>query len=889
MDKWHTMKVEDIIKNLQTSEKGLKKAEAKLRLQKYGLNVLVSKKRREALTIFFEQFKSILVLLLVVAAFVSAFLGEQTNAVAIGAIVVLNAYLGFRQDYKAEKAIEALKKLVVSKVVVEREGEKIELDASELVPGDMVLLEDGNRIPADIRLIEVLNLRIDEASLTGESTPVEKETDVLKDVPVADRKNMTFMGTLVSYGRGKGVVVSTGMSTEIGRIAKLVEEREEPTPLQEKLEYFGKFIGKAVIVIAIIIFLLGILRSGNISDVSALNLYFLTSVSLAVAAIPEGLPAVATLTLAIATQRMLKKNSAVKRLASVEALGDVTVICADKTGTMTSNEMTIRKIWASGKIIDVTGSGFEPIGDFLYNGKKIDPKIEASLEMLIKIGSICNDSILKKDKSWYIIGDPTEGALKVLASKAGIKEDYPRINEIPFSSNTKRMTTVNKVRGETIAYMKGAPEIMLKLCDKIYINKRLTESDREKILEVTEKMASQGLRVLGFAYKEVQGKYSIENVEKGLTFVGLAGMIDPPKKETKTAIKLCQQAGIDIIMITGDHKLTAEAVAKEIGFTGKAVTGEEIDKMTEAELEKSVEEDKIFARVTPEHKLRIVSILEKKGHIVAVTGDGTNDAPALKKATIGVAMGIKGTDVAKEASDMILLDDNFSTIVSAVREGRKVFDNIKKFVRYLIGANVGEVLLVASTFFFLPLDLLPILFPIQLLWINIVTDGFPALALGVEREEENIMRRKPRDPRESILFGSLPFLLAAGIIVSVSTFIAFLIGLQTSLSIARTMAFSTMVIIEVIYVLNCRSELKSVFTNNPFKNKQLLLSIIGAIIAQIIIVQTEVLDIIFETEPLNFIQWSFVLGLALLGLFIIPRIFLRKTFKSFDYTKTRIH
>lgn len=875
---WHTMDVKDVMKNLETSEKGLDHEEADLRLKEYGLNRFSTKKRRTNLIIFLEQFKSFLVLLLIIATIISIFLRMYLNAAAIGLIIILNALLGFYQEYKAEKAIEELKKLIVSKVTVIREGEHHEVSTDKIVPGDIVLLEDGNRVPADIRLMEVSNLKTDESMLTGESAPVIKDAKLINDVQMPDRNNMVFMGTLIEYGRGKGIVVSTGMRTEMGKIAGLVQQQEEENLLQKKLEDFGKSLGIIVMIIAFIIFIIGILR-----EEEPFNM-FLIAMSLAVAAVPEGLPAVVTLTLAIGTQKMLKRNVAIKKLAAVESLGSVTVICADKTGTMTTNEMTVRKIWVPSKIIEVTGVGFEPKGNFLINGKKLG-SLPEDVKLLLEIGDVCNDSVLKKGNEWKIIGDPTEGALKVLARKAGIKTECSREKEIPFSSDRKIMTTTHKINKKYFAYSKGAPEQILKIC------KNLGKEEKEKIIRIVHEFASNGLRVLAFSYKELREDYKIESVEKDMTFVGLAAMIDPPRKETKEAIKLCKQAGIKVIMITGDHKLTAKAVASEIGLYGKSITGEELENMNEDELEKVVDDVVVFARVSPEHKLRIVDALKKKGHIVAVTGDGVNDAPALKRAEVGIAMGLKGTDVAKEGADMILLDDNFSTIVFAVKEGRRVYDNIKKFVRFLLSSNFGELFLViAAVLLGLPMPLLPL----QILWINIITDSFPALSLGTELAEKDIMKRKPRDPKESILHSSLPFILFTSFLSFLSALCVFFWELFIGHSLglpaifveqkARTMAFTTSIMFELFFALNCRSEKKSVFSINPLTNKKLVISIIVSIILQFFVIYVPFLQAVFGTVPLGFWDWIKIFIFSCVGFFVFPQIFMRKTIHSIDYT-----
>lgn len=872
------MSPDEIFTSLKTSKNGLKDTEVNARLERYGYNKLKSKKNKNAFVIFLEQFKSFLVILLLVAVAISIILGIYSDsehfvdAAVIGAILVVNAILGFYQEFKAEKTLEALKRLVVTKVLVVRNGKHVEINTEEIVPGDVVILESGNRIPADIRLFETLDLKIDESALTGESLPVKKTTKVLNDVQLSDRNNMAFMGTLISYGRGTGIVVSTGMSTEMGKIAHMVQEREETTPLQKKLQKFGKSLGALVLVITLIIFILGALRNEDVFNM------FMTAMSLAISAVPEGLPAVITLTLAIGTQRLLKRNSIVKRLAAVEGLGSTTVICADKTGTMTTNEMTVRKVWVSGKTIEITGVGFEPKGEFLLNKKPIDPQKEGSLNLLLKISCDCNDSELKGPE-WSVIGDPTEGALKVLAMKGGVDKNSSRVDEIPFSSERKMMTTIHKNNNGYVAYTKGAPETVLEVCDKLYVSKKLGTRDKEKIMEVVRKLSSQGLRVLAFSYKDIGNKYSLKNAESGMTFTGLAAMIDPPRKETKQALRLCKQAGIRTIMITGDHELTAKAIGAEIGLTGDVMRGDELEKLSDNELEKAVEKTAIFARISPQHKMRIIDTLRAKGHIVAMTGDGVNDAPALKKADIGVAMGIKGTDVAKEAADMILLDDNFSTIVSAVEEGRGIFDNIKKFIKFLLAANFDELMLITAVVFLNIKDpatgmlAIPLL-PVQILWLNLITDGFPALALGVDPKEKDIMKRPPRNPKKGILNGLLLFIIVASLIAFASAFILFnIVIISDGLDKARTMVFTQTMLFEFFLVFNCRSEKKSAFRLNPSENKKLLLAIFVSLALQVLIIYTPVLQAIFNIVPLNLYDWLLVVAFSATALLVLPEVF----------------
>ena len=863
MKPWHSTEIDDVLSELKTTKKGLDHAHSRSRLEEYGKNELIKKANRSPLKMFVGQFKSILVIILIIAAGISLALGELPDGIAIGVIVLLNAFFGFHQEYKAEKAIEALKKMVVPKIIVYRDGKPIEVSARDIVPGDVVDLEEGNRVPADIRLFEVTNLRIDESALTGESTAVTKVIKVLKEkIQTGDKINMAFMGTLVSAGRGKGVVVATGMKTELGKIASLVQEKEEPTPLQIKLDKFGITIGKLTLVIAVGVFLFGMF-------VVQLELFtiFLTSVSLAVAVIPEGLPAVVALTLSLGTQRMLKKNVVIRKLASVEALGSATVICSDKTGTMTTNEMTVEKIYTDGKIIDVTGTGFDPTGEFTINGRPINTKTVKGLENVFRVSMMCNNSILRKDKDWKVIGDPTEGAMKVAAMKSGFKEEYERLDEIPFSSFRKKMTTINKVGNKNIAYTKGAPEIVLDDC-------KVTKAEKDKVMKIVHEFAENGMRVLGLAYKEVGKTYTLKKVESGMKFVGLVAMIDPPRKETKNSIKLCKEAGIRTIMMTGDHKLTAQSIAHKIGIEGDVITGNDIDEMSEKDLTEKVKTVSIFARISPEHKLKIVKTLQASGEVVAVSGDGVNDAPALKAAEIGVAMGIKGSDVSKEAASMILLDDNFSSIVSAIEEGRGVYNNIKKFVRYLLAANGGEILFITVPIMlaFAP-ELLPTLLPVQLLWINLITDGIPALALGVDPKEKDIMKVRPRSPKESILQYSWTFIIAGGVISFLVVFAVFMMYIDSGIDKARTMAFSTLVIFEMFFVFNCRSDTRGVFRFNPFNNKWLIIAVISSIILQVAVVHLEFFQTFLGTVPLELEEWAMVFAFGSIGLFVIPEFF----------------
>ncbi|MEM5797718.1 MAG: calcium-translocating P-type ATPase, SERCA-type [Candidatus Aenigmatarchaeota archaeon] len=874
---WHTLDSAEVLKELNTSESGISELEAQIRLKATGYNELKEKKKITPLTLFLNQFKSFLVLILVIAAVISYLIENIIDAILIGIIIIVNALFGFIQEFKAEKTLESLKKLSAPHAKVIRDGKEKLVDARELVPGDILVINEGDRIPADARIIEAFNLKVDESSLTGESIPVTKFDKILKDAPLPERRNMLYMGTVATYGRARAVVVNTGMSTEIGKIATLIQTTEQETPLQAKINSFGKWLGVIAIIIAGVAALIGVLK--NYAPVDML----LTSAALAVSAVPEGLPALLTITLAIGVQTMSRNKAIVRKLSAVETLGSTTVILADKTGTMTTNEMTVKKIFVNNQEIDVGGSGFEPVGEFSIKGKTIDPKKNNELVTALTISALCNNAVLTKENKWQIIGDPTEGALLVAAQKAGLdiknlNKKYPRVNEIPFSSERKMMSTVHKVGKTLFVYSKGAPEVILSRCNRILRNShesRLTEIQKQDILATVRELAGKGLRLLAVAYNETK-EHHHENLEKNLVFVGLLGMIDPPRPEVKNAIKTCSEAGIKVIMITGDHKDTAVAIARDIGLLkdGKILTGEELDKLNDNELEKIIEDVEVYARVSPVHKSRIVRLLRKKGHIVAVTGDGVNDAPALKDAHIGVAMGIKGTDVAKEASEMVLSDDNFSTIVKAIEQGRIIYDNIRKFIRFILAVNFDEIFYITLAILLgLPLPLLPI----QILMINLMTDSLPALGLGLDAKDENIMKRKPRNPKESILSRMLPFILVAGIVDAIASLALFLITLELHDSIdkVRTIIFTNEVLFELFFVFNCRSENKSVFQINPFSNKFLTLSVIGALLLQIAIVYLPFFNIVFHTVPLNLFDWLLIIPFAATGLLVLPKLFIR--------------
>ena len=875
----HSKNTNEVFNELKTGKEGLTEKEADIRLKKYGPNEIKQKKKISPLKIFLNQFNNIVIYILIFALAISVFLGETIDAIVIGIIVIANAILGFIQEYKAEKSIEALKKLTSLKATVIREGKEKDIDAKLLVPGDIIKLETGDKLPADCRIYELINLQTQEAMLTGESTPVKKELKTLAEkTPLADRLNMAFSGTIITNGKGRAIVTSTGMQTEIGKIATLIEEVEpELTPLQKKLNTLGKKIGLAVILISIIVFLAQLFKNpvilGHLTSFQFLEFLegsreiFLTAIALAVAAIPEGLPAVVTIGLAIGIKKMVKRNALNRRLPSVETLGSTTVICTDKTGTLTKNEMTVKKIYANGKIIDVTGSGYETKGTFLFNNKKINEK---EIDLLLKIGALNNDASFH-DKN--VIGDPTEAALIVSAAKAGInkgplQKKYPRKNEIPFTSERKIMTTLHNINRSDVAYVKGAPEVVLNLCKSIYEAgriKKLTEQKKKEILETNIDFANNALRVLGFAFKTVMDK---SRTEKNLIFVGLQAMIDPPREEVKVAIKKCKKAGIKTVVITGDHETTAKAVAKAIGIDGKSITGAELEKIKEEDLEAHIEEIVIYARVNPEHKIRIVDALKKKGHIVAMTGDGVNDAPALKKADIGIAMGITGTDVAKEASDMILTDDNFASIVNAVEEGRGVYDNIRKYFSYLISGNIGEVLIIFLSIIFgwsLPMT------ATQILLINLVTDGLPAVALSSDPYEPNAMSRKPRKQKEPIYHNLKPFLLyypAALIIVALGVFYYFNF-VKENLFQAQTSVFLTVAMFELYQAFACRSTIYPAIKVGLFKNKWLILAVLSSFAFVAAAIFIPAFGSYLDMVPITVAEFLIIVALSSIGAIII--------------------
>jgi Ca2+-transporting ATPase len=886
---WHSKETKEVLADLKADPKGLSREEAERRLTEFGYNELKERKRTTPLQIFLGQFKDVFVIMLLVATAISFLIGENVDAITIAVIVILNSVVGFIQEYRSERAMEAMKKLTAPKARVLRDDDETVIPAREIVPGEIVLLEAGDRVPADGRLLEVVDLKADEAVLTGESTAVNKDLGVVGEkTPVADRSNSVFMATHINYGRGKAVITSTGMNTEFGKIAEMVQTMEEDeTPLKQKLESFAKKLGIIIIAIVAVIlilelyevFILGV--TNGLGALASIINAFETSIALAVSAVPEGLPAVVTVSLALGARELAKRNAIIRKLSSAETLGATTYICSDKTGTLTKGEMTARKIYVNGKIFDVTGTGYEPKGGFLENDNIVDLKENAELALLLKAAAL-NTNAHYDGKS--VIGDTTEGALLVVAAKAGIttKDEErltPRVHEVPFTSERKLMTTIYKTSEKAFtAYVKGAPEIVLERSTHILQDgkvKKLSDNDRKAILEINAEMANDALRVLGIAYKDLPSsaldKVDDERYENGLVFLGLTGMMDPPRDEAKEANSKCREAGIKTVMITGDHKLTAVAIAKELGMihSDTVLTGAELDNLNDEDFGKMVKDVVVYARVSPEHKLRIVKALKKKGEIVAMTGDGVNDAPALKQADIGVAMGITGTDVTREAADMVLADDNFATIVNAVEGGRSIYDNIRKFSFFLMRSNFDE-LLVIGTFALLGLEL-----PLtagMILWINLVTDGGPALALTMDPPEKDVMKRPPRDPNEGVLHGRIASILATFVTQFLGTGVVFYLAFYVwhrPLGEAQAMAFVQATLQELVIVWNCRSEKHGAFKVGFRSNKFLLVAVVVSALLTVLIPYTG----LFGAKAIGLTDWLLVLPISLSGFLILPEIF----------------
>jgi len=952
---WHALKTEEVLQHLKVEEQGLTTGEAARRQATYGPNQLQEAPRPGFLYTLWEQVNSFVVWLLIIASVVSALLGDYIEAAAILAIVVLNAALGIIQERRAEEALAALKKLTAPEAQVLRDGHRVSVPGRELVPGDMVFLEAGNYIPADVRLLEAVNLRVEEASLTGESLPVQKSAaSVLdKNVPLGDRKNTAFMGTLVSYGRGRGVVVSTGMRTQLGLIAEMLQRvEEEETPLQRRLDQLGRTLSIGSLALVAIVFIVALINYTEIGQLFSgpltylreyakeITEVFIIAVSLAIAAVPEGLPAVVTISLAIGMREMVRRHALIRKLASVETLGSATVICSDKTGTLTQNEMTVTRLWADGQFVEVTGAGYAPQGDFKVGGKIADIADYPGALTALWLGALNNDAQLEttgaadQGQTFRVVGDPTEGALLVAAAKAGqmyqeINAAYPRENEIPFDSERKRMITVhdiieprpedispfydNKLKDWDVIVVKGAPDVVLTLCTRYQTiedeSKPLNEKTRQRILAANDAMTADALRVLGLAYrveKDVPDReLTPTEVEKNLVFVGLIGMIDPPRMEVAPALEKARQAGIRTVMITGDYPNTARAIAQSIGLMKRrkgVLTGAELDKLDDEQLKKLIPDTAVFARVSPEHKMRIVDALQANNEIVAMTGDGVNDAPAIKRSDIGVAMGITGTDVAKQTADMVLTDDNYASIVSAVEQGRIIYSNIRKFVFFLLSSNVAEIMIIfLATLAGLP----PPLTAIQLLWLNLITDGAPALALAMEKGDPDIMDQKPRAKNEPIINRSM----GLGIVIQTfaqtgAVLTAFVLGLVWHLEAgatipsgmnalsyilqhdwrgvdvqtAETMAFVTLSLCELFRAYTVRSEKASIFRLGVFSNKWMQYAVGASIFLLFIVTAFPFLQSIFNTHFPSLWEWGVIIGLALIPAVSeeITKFFLRR-------------
>ncbi len=873
MERWHIKNIQEVEKALETNiTSGLSCTEADKRLQKYGHNKLKEIKKRIPILMFLDQFKDFMILVLIVAAIISGFIGEPIDTMAIIVIVVLNAVIGFVQEYRAEKAMAALKEMAAPTATVIRDGVPSNIPASELVPGDTVILEAGKVVPADMRLIEVAQLKVDEAALTGESVPVEKHTNVLHDptLPLGERKNLVYKSTIVTYGRGTGIVVATGMDTELGRIATLLQEEEEvKTPLQKRLARFGQKLALAILLICAVVFGIGIFRGEPPLSM------FLVAVSLAVAAIPEALPAVVTISLALGAKRMIKQNALIRKLPAVETLGSVTYICSDKTGTLTLNKMTVEEIYVDGKVV-----GTREIE--IKTGNELETQLPSPQSLLLKALALSNDAQMDAEKN--VIGDPTEIALFSFAKEKGfdkkeLEGEFSRVEEVPFDSERKCMTTIHKWGDGFVSFTKGAVESVLEKSTRTLTSEGLKSVDPQMILKANEEMASHGLRVLCVAmrrWESLPAEISPENVETELTILGLVGMLDPPRGETKEAVAQCKTAGIIPVMITGDHPSTAETIAKRLGILeddSKAIiNGSELEGLSLNEFEEEVEHIRVYARVAPEQKLKIVKALQDKGQFACMTGDGVNDAPALKRADIGIAMGITGTDVSKEAAHMVLLDDNFATIVNAVREGRRIFDNIRKFIKYTMTSNSGEI----WTIFLAPLFGLPVpLLPIHILWINLVTDGLPGLALAAEPSDEDIMKRPPRHPRESIFAHGLGVhLVWVGLLMGFVSIFTQAWAIKTEHAHWQTMVFTVLCLSQMGHVLAVRSERKSLFSLGLLSNKPLLGAFLLTLILQMATIYVPFLNPIFKTEPLH-------LGEILLTLLLSSAVFVAVEIEKF--------
>jgi Ca2+-transporting ATPase len=908
---WYTLSPQVVAEELGTSlDSGLSSQQASHRLTEAGYNELQERPRPGFWSMLLSQFDNFVIIILIVASLVSLLLGDYLEAAAILAIVILNAILGVVQESKAEEALAALRKMVAPEAHVVRDGHRQTIPAREVVPGDLVILETGNYVPADVHLVESANLRIEEASLTGESVPVNKHAGevVAEGAPLGDRRNSAYMSTLITYGRGRGIVTTTGMQTEIGKIAELLQSYEaEPTPLQVKLDKLGRTLGIGALAVCGLVFVLGVLRNPEGTSLGQTLLdMFIVAVSLAVAAVPEGLPAVVTIVLALGMQRMIKRHALLRKLPAVETLGSATVICSDKTGTLTQNAMTAVRMWVDGQHIAISGDGYRPRGEFSLGGRSFDPTGNQAATYLLQAFALCNDAVLDQvgdgaESTWRIVGDPTEGALVVAAAKAGLwqpalAETLPRVTEIPFESDRKRMTTIHRVSNGVfdapyVAFVKGAPDILLQRCTSVLAGgtiRPLRAEDFERVLSVNETLSSEALRLLAAAYRPLDhlpADLQPDEVERNLIFLGLIGIIDPARSEVKAAIAEARAAGIKTVMITGDYPNTAIAIANELGLLrsgDRTLTGTQLDEMSQDQLVEIVESVDVYARVSPQHKLKIVEALQAKGHVVAMTGDGVNDAPALKRSNIGVAMGITGTDVSKEAADMVLTDDNYASIVAAVEEGRIIYANIRKFVFYLLSCNVAEILII----FLAMLAGLPLpLTAIQLLVLNLITDGAPALALGMEKGDPDNMKRPPRPTDEPVINREMQVgILVQSIVITAAVLGVFLVGLNwygtsgPGLSVAETMAFATLSIGELFRAYTSRSERHSLFSIGVFSNRWMQYAVVSSLAILLAIIYVPALDPIFKTAFLGWQEWSIMLPLMLAPSFAaeLTKFFLRR-------------
>lgn len=879
-ERWHSMELKEVYKWLQAGTPGLSSVEAEARLKQYGPNELRQAKKASPILIFLSQFNNFLIYLLIAAAVISYVIGEAIDAAIIFAIILLNAVLGFVQEYKSEQSISALQQYIVQEAYVIRDGHKVEVPASALVPGDVIEVEAGENVPADARIIDAFKLKVDESALTGESEPSSKQASVLPpETALGDMDNMLFKSTGVLDGKARAIVIGTGMNTEIGRIATLVESgTKRETPMQASVDRMGKYFGIAALICCIIVFGGGLIQGQPLYEM------FLVAVSLAVAAIPEGLPATITIVLALGVQRMAKRRAIARKLPAVETLGSTSVICSDKTGTLTQNVIVVRSIVTADARIRVTGEGYSKEGKFMVEDREIDPTSDPALILLLRAGALCNNATYERlEEKWNILGDSTEVALLVAAAKAGLnklllEDECPRTFEEPFSTETRRMATVNRCNSSSFVFVKGAPEILLEQCDLAYNNgapEPFEDDLKNYYREHNERMATNGMRVLGFAYKEIAGDTGVEriaDVQSDLVFLGLAGMIDPPRPEAKASVDRCKEAGIDVVMITGDQSSTAVAIARELDIFREGdlvMTGAKLGEMSDAGLEGMIDHIKVYARTSPEQKLRIIETQQRRGKVVAMTGDGVNDAPALKAADIGIAMGKTGTDVARQSSDLVLTDDNFATIVAAVEEGRAIYANVRKVVKFLFSSNMGEVLTVfLGILLGLPLPLLAI----QILWVNLITDSLPALALSVDPAEKGIMKRLPRKRSEGLIGRTTMLDMALiGLTVAAGTLGIFYYYLPHGVGFARTIAFTTLVVYQMWVVLSCRSETESFFSSGIFKNIYLWLAIAFSLLLQCLILYVPYLEGLFTTSAPALNDW-FAIALVSSSVFIVIEV-----------------